>query len=240
MKLLVQENGTSKSERRTLNLVSGTNMTVTVTDDPVGNQVDIQFDSSGGAGTPSGSVVTETAFGQASAVGASTDYSRGDHTHGTPAAPAGGTPATSVTDETTFGISTAVGVHANYARQDHTHGSPTDPVTAHAAAGDPHTGYRLESADHTHQSTGAQAGTLDHGLSLSGLTDNDHTQYILHSIADANGDLLLASAADNFARLGIGANATVLTSNGTTASWQTPGAASHPAFISHLRFASHG
>ena len=47
----------------------------------------------------------------------------------------------------------------------------------HAAAADPHTGYRLESADHTHQSTGAQAGQLDHGLALTGLLDDDHTQY---------------------------------------------------------------
>lgn len=52
---------------------------------------------------------------------------------------------------------------------------------AHVAAGDPHTGYRLESADHTHQSTGAQAGQLDHGLALTGLTDDDHTQYRLES-----------------------------------------------------------
>ena len=47
---------------------------------------------------------------------------------------------------------------------------------AHIAAGDPHTGYRLESADHTHASTGAQAGTIDHGV-LTGLSDDDHTQY---------------------------------------------------------------
>ena len=49
----------------------------------------------------------------------------------------------------------------------------------HVAAADPHTGYRLESADHSHQSTGAQAGQLDHGLALTGLTDDDHTQYLL-------------------------------------------------------------
>lgn len=73
---------------------------------------------------------------------------------------------------------------------------------AHVAAADPHTGYREESADHTHASTGLQAGTvshdvltgvsaddhhaeshtlashssLDHGV-LTGLTDDDHTQY---------------------------------------------------------------
>lgn len=48
-------------------------------------------------------------------------------------------------------------------------------------ADDDHTQYRLESADHSHQSTGLQAGTLDHGLSLTGLTDDDHTQYRLES-----------------------------------------------------------
>lgn len=33
-------------------------------------------------------------------------------------------------------------------------------------------------ADHSHQSTGAAGGTLDHGLALTGLTDDDHTQYV--------------------------------------------------------------
>lgn len=50
----------------------------------------------------------------------------------------------------------------------------------HEAAADPHTGYRLESADHTHQSTGLQAGQLDHGLALTGLTDDDHTIYAIN------------------------------------------------------------
>ncbi|MDO8712985.1 MAG: hypothetical protein Q7K13_00670, partial [Polynucleobacter sp.] len=44
---------------------------------------------------------------------------------------------------------------------------------------DDHTQYRLESADHSHQTTGAQAGTLDHGAALTGLSDDDHTQYLL-------------------------------------------------------------
>ena len=38
----------------------------------------------GGGGTPASTVVTETTFGAASAVGTSTDYARADHTHGTP------------------------------------------------------------------------------------------------------------------------------------------------------------
>lgn len=40
--------------------------------------------------------------------------------------------------------------------------------------------YRLESQDHSHQSAGLQGGTLDHGAALTGLTDDDHTQYIRH------------------------------------------------------------
>jgi hypothetical protein len=56
-----------------------------------------------------------------------------------------------------------------------------DASQAHDAAADPHTGYRLESADHTHTTTGLQAGTLDHGTALTGLTDDDHTQYRLES-----------------------------------------------------------
>lgn len=43
--------------------------------------------ASGGTGTPAVSVVAETAAGQASAVGVSTNYARQDHTHGTPALP---------------------------------------------------------------------------------------------------------------------------------------------------------
>lgn len=34
-------------------------------------------------------------------------------------------------------------------------------VASHAGAADPHTGYRLESADHNHQSTGLQGGQLN-------------------------------------------------------------------------------
>lgn len=55
-------------------------------------------------------------------------------------------------------------------------------VTDHGAltglTDDDHTQYRLESADHTHQTTGLQGGKVDHGLALNGLTDDDHTQYL--------------------------------------------------------------
>jgi len=41
----------------------------------------------GGGGTPSSSVVSGTSFGAAQTAGVATTYSRGDHSHGTPAAP---------------------------------------------------------------------------------------------------------------------------------------------------------
>ncbi|MFI6251511.1 hypothetical protein [Streptomyces sp. NPDC051016] len=43
-----------------------------------------------GTGVASDTVATETSFGQPSAAGVSATYSRGDHTHGTPASPGGG------------------------------------------------------------------------------------------------------------------------------------------------------
>src|SRR3990167_8397019 len=61
--------------------------------------------------------------------------------------------------------------------------NPPTVVTDHGPltglTDDDHTQYRLESVDHSHQSTGAQAGQLDHGAALTGLTDDDHTQYPL-------------------------------------------------------------
>ena len=69
-------------------------------------------------------MVAETAFGQASNVGAATTYAREDHTHGTPTAPAGGTPASTVTDGTLFSVLKVVGVSTNFAREDHKHGTP--------------------------------------------------------------------------------------------------------------------
>jgi hypothetical protein len=79
-------------------------------------------------------------------------------------------------------------------------GTAAAAIVTHVAEADPHTGYRLESADHSHQSTGAQAGKLDHGLALDGLTDDDHTQYIKHSLATALSDFLVASGAGAFVK----------------------------------------
>lgn len=81
-----------------------------------GTQVFPTPSTGGGGGTPATTVVTETSFGQASAVGTSTDYARADHTHGTPAAPVtaagwtdGGTTVytTTASDQVAIGTATA-------------------------------------------------------------------------------------------------------------------------------------
>src|SRR3990167_9405301 len=53
---------------------------------------------------------------------------------------ASGTPSTHA-----FGDSATVGTADTFTRGDHKHAMPADPVTAHAAAADPHAGYVLES-----------------------------------------------------------------------------------------------
>lgn len=68
-------------------VVAGTNITITT--DSQGRKV-ISSTGGGGGGTPSNTVVSETTYGQASTAGVSTDYSRGDHSHGTPALPTKG------------------------------------------------------------------------------------------------------------------------------------------------------
>jgi hypothetical protein len=93
---------------------------------------------------------------------------------------------------------------------------------ANLTTGDPHTQYRLESADHSHQSTGLQAGKIDHGAALDGLADDDHTQYVLRSILTTNGDIFvrLSGVVD---RLGVGSNGDVLTISSGLPVWSAAG-----------------
>lgn len=55
-------------------------------------------------------------------------------------------------------------------------------------------------------------GSADHG-SLTGLSDDDHTQYPLKSIATTKGDLWVATGAGVLVRLGVGTNDHVLTAD---------------------------
>jgi hypothetical protein len=112
---------------RVAQLVAGTNVTISESLTGQVLTVTVAASGGGGGGTPASSVVSETTFGLSPVVGTSTDYARGDHSHGSPTVPL----ASSVVSETAFGQSSAVGTSTNVARQDHTHGTPAVP--AHSA-----------------------------------------------------------------------------------------------------------
>lgn len=81
----------------------------------------------GGGATPANAIVTETAFGQASAIGTNaTEFAREDHTHGTPAAPTIPAASNTVVTETTASQASNAGAAATFSRGDHTHGTPAD------------------------------------------------------------------------------------------------------------------
>lgn len=220
-----KNSGSLVGARKELNFIEGTNVSIDMADSStLSNVIDITIGASGGGGAPTDAdYLVGTANGSLSneiVVGT------------TPGGELGGTWATPTVDASHSGST-----HA--ATQAAAEATAAAALTTHEGAADPHTGYRLESADHTHQSTGLQAGTLDHGLALTGLSDNDHPQYILHSVADAKGDILAASAADTFVRVAVGSDGDVLTANSAAAggvSFQAPGAGSHPAYTSHSKF----
>ena len=207
---------------------------------------DCAWDDAGG-GTATDTVASETSFGVSANAGVASAYARGDHTHGTPTDPitahaaaadphagyqkesekgaingyasldAGGAvpdaqiPSTIARDSelpNLAGHAAAADPHTGYQRESEkgavngyasldaggtvpdaqipttiARDSELPDLAGHAAAADPHAGYRLESTDHTHETTGAQAGQLDHGLALTGLTDDDHTQYLKEKIS---------------------------------------------------------
>ena len=113
---------------RVAQLVAGTN--VTISESLAGEVLTVTVAASGGGGgggTPASTVVSETSFGQSAAVGTSTDYARGDHTHGSPTLPL----ASTVVSETSYGQASIVGTSTSVARADHSHGTPAVP--AHTA-----------------------------------------------------------------------------------------------------------
>lgn len=89
---IIVPSAVNASVRGTLTVVAGANVTLDAV--RAGRTTTLTIAAtSGSGGTPAASVVAETSFsGVSPAVGASTDYARADHTHGTPAdAPSDGT-----------------------------------------------------------------------------------------------------------------------------------------------------
>jgi hypothetical protein len=78
----------ASSLRVAATLKAGTNVTITDTEVSGVLEVTIAASGGGGGGTPSTTVVPGTTPGLSPVVGVSTDYARGDHSHGTPTVPA--------------------------------------------------------------------------------------------------------------------------------------------------------
>lgn len=82
----------------------------------------------------------------------------------------------------------------------HSGSSHSGVIATHEAAADPHTGYRLESADHSHLSTGAQGGTVP-GADTTAIHDDTAGEISLltEKTVPVSADLLLIedSAASN-------------------------------------------
>lgn len=108
----------------------------------------------GGGGTPSNSVVSGTTYGQSSAAGSASAYSRGDHTHGTPALPTPGAIGAATSGHAHGGVydpagTAASAIAAHEADTTNVHGiadtsaletssGAAAKVSAHAVASDPH------------------------------------------------------------------------------------------------------
>jgi len=79
----------ASSSRVAATLKAGTN--VTITDTEVGGVLEVTIAAAGGGGgggTPASTVVSQTTPGLSPVVGTSTNYARGDHSHGSPPVPA--------------------------------------------------------------------------------------------------------------------------------------------------------
>ena len=83
----------------------------------------------GGGASPSGNVTAGTSYGASSTAGIATAYSRGDHSHGTPALGTTGTTA-------------AAGNHTHTGTYDPA-GTAASAVSAHTGASDPHPQYTV-------------------------------------------------------------------------------------------------
>lgn len=76
-----KNSGSNIGTRPRLNFIEGNNITLTISDDPTDNEIDITIEATGGGGgNPYNNTPQPTGLASA---GTSTDYSRGDHSHAT-------------------------------------------------------------------------------------------------------------------------------------------------------------
>jgi hypothetical protein len=143
----VAADGTIVGTRPEINVISGTNVTVSGADNSGANRVDLTLTSTAGGAGPASTVTDETTYGVAKAVGVSSAYARQDHTHGSPAL------TSSAPTSSAVGDSAAVGAGTAAARADHTHGREAFAAPAASAVGDTQStgaATTLARSDHRH------------------------------------------------------------------------------------------
>jgi len=177
-----------KGTRRTINFITGSNITLTVDDNQANDRVDVTVASSSGVSGLEDTVEDETTFGISPAPGSSSKASRGDHTHGSPTDPvpaheAAGDPHIGYQKESEknqvngyCGLDGAadvplaqiptplIGKDADSVDTKHFADIQTEidnKITTHEGAVDPHTGYQKESEkDAASGYCGLDAGSL--------------------------------------------------------------------------------
>lgn len=98
----------------------------------------------------------------------------------------------------------------------------TGAVATHAGLADPHTGYRLESADHSHATTGLQGGTVAHtALTAVGIDDHHARDHAI------NGSTHTGTLDDSQIPAGIARDAEVATAVSDHAALPDP----HPGYL---------
>ncbi|MEU0516651.1 hypothetical protein [Streptosporangium sp. NPDC006007] len=182
----------------------------------------------GGGGTPSGTVTSETSYGQAAAAGAATAYSRGDHTHGTPALPTPGAIGAATAGHTHAGVydpagtaAAAVSAHTGASDPHPQYLTPAEGNAAYAAQGHAHAGEDITTGTvaAARLPVGTGAGTVAAG------NDSRLIGAVQQSLLTAKGDVFAATGSGVVARLPAGADGQVLTADAAQTSglkWATP------------------
>lgn len=154
--------------------------------------------------------------------------------------PAGSGGALGNTAPIALGDPAAAGVATVASREDHKHPTTGLVKTADLSA------HKASVKDHDDVSdtapTNGQVLVYDSGSGLwvpttHGSSGDPHTQYARKDLVDAKGDLLVGSAADTLARLGVGANGQVLTADSAQANglkWAAAGAAGNNQWVGQV------
>lgn len=180
-KVEVAKAGTLVGTRKRVNLVEGSNVTLTVADDGANDRVNVTVTAAQPAVPTAATTVTdEASYGVAKAVGTTSTYAREDHTHGSPA-------LTSSAPATTLGVgqAAAVGTASTPARADHVHPLAAAAAPTSSAVGDTTTtgaASTFAASDHRHarEAFGVVTGQTAFGASSGNgsaatVARSDHT-----------------------------------------------------------------